>query len=257
MHSQSPAPPGTQTLHRGLRVITAVAEGATDLKKIVEVTGVSRSTTHRLLQLLTAEGYLRKGGENTYSLGPTLIEYGFLALQQNPVPFVARTVLERLSEKYKDTVHLAIRDDQDVLYIDKIPSLRGAEMRSRIGYRMPLTRTGIGKALLLDEEEEVWQEIFDSESRKEEGAEERLRFMDSMRKYERMGATMDMEENEPGIRCVAAPIRDGSFSVVAALSIAATRPYMPRERMRALVPVVCEAAREISSRLGHPRGRGV
>ncbi|GAA0992330.1 IclR family transcriptional regulator [Nocardiopsis tropica] len=253
MHRQSTTPPGTQTLRRGLDVVAAVARGACDLRAVCERTGISRSTAHRLLQLLVQEGYLRRGPENTYLLGPALIEYGFLALQQNPVPLVARPVLERLSGRYRDTVHLAIRDDDEVLYLDKIASLRGAETRSRIGYRMPLTTTGIGKSLILDEGEEVWERLFAAERESGGGGDRSLdRFLETMRRYRRLGATMDLEENEPGIRCVAAPVRDGSSSGVAAVSIAATRPYMPVERMRALVPVLREAAEEISGLLGYP-----
>lgn len=276
MRSDSPVPPGTQTLRRGLDVLSAVARGADDLRGISEATGVSRSTTHRLLQLLTAEGYLRRGVANTYVLGPTLIEFGFLALQQNPVPLVARPVLERLSVKFRDTVHLAIRDNDEVLYLDKIPSLRGPQTRSRVGYRMPLTRTGIGRALLLDGDRASWARLFAADAGEGppgagagdqtsatgdgdggDGGEEPLaRFVESMRRYARTGAALDMEENEPGVRCVAAPVRDASAAVVAAISVSATRPYMPMERMRALVPVVCEAAAEISAGLGHAPSPG-
>ncbi|GLU50277.1 IclR family transcriptional regulator [Nocardiopsis ansamitocini] len=245
-------PPGTQTLARGLSIITAVAQGADTLKSISTETGIGRSTAHRLVQMLIVAGFLRKGVDNSYVLGPSLIEYGFLALQQNPVPFVARPVLEQLSQKLKDTVHLAIRENDEVFYLDKIPSLRGAEMRSRIGYRMPLTRTGIGKALLLGEEHASWERCFQSDhERYGPGPADAERFLTVMKRYTAMGATMDLEENEPGIRCVAAPVRDGSKSVVAAVSIAATRPYMPMERMRALVPVMREAALDISTRLGY------
>ncbi|MFD3688288.1 IclR family transcriptional regulator [Nocardiopsis sp. NPDC058631] len=254
MHSQSTTPPGTQTLRRGLDVVAAVARGATGLRAVCERTGISRSTAHRLLQLLVQEGYLRRGPESTYLLGPALIEYGFLALQQNPVPLVARPVLERLSGRFQDTVHLAIRDHDEVLYLDKIASLRGAETRSRIGYRMPLTTTGIGKSLILDEQEDAWERLFAADGGDGGAGGERSldRFLEAMRRYRRLGATMDLEENEPGIRCVAAPIRDGSSSGVAAVSISATRPYMPMERMRALVPVLREAAEEISGLLGYP-----
>ncbi|MEQ3553492.1 IclR family transcriptional regulator [Pseudonocardia nematodicida] len=249
-------PSGTQTLHRGLQVVAAVATGATDLAAITERTGVSRSTTHRLLQLLTAEGYLRRSATNTYTLGPTFIEYGFLALQQNPLPLVARPVLERLSETYKDTVHLAIRDGDEVLYIDKLTSLRGPETRSRIGYRMPLTRTGIGKALLLGDGAEMWRRLYDADhTGPQDSQEAATQFVAAMHAGVKSGSTTDMEENEPGVRCVAAPIRDGSAAVVAAVSITATRPYMPVARMRALAPVVREAAAEISSRLGYSTGR--
>ncbi len=253
MTSDSAFQPGTQTLARGLAVIGAVASGTRDLRGLVETTGVARSTTHRLVQLLIQEGYLRRGRDGDYQLGPILIEYGFLALHQNPLPVVARPVLERLNEKYQDTVHLALEDNGQVLYIEKLPGHRGAEMRSRIGYRMPLTTTGIGKSLILDRPE-MWEPQLRAEreaSGLETTSDDVSAFLDRMHGYAELGATMDLEENEPGIRCVAAPIRDGTGRIAAALSIAAIRPYMPTPRMRTLVPVVHDAAHEISVKLGY------
>ncbi|WP_138444206.1 IclR family transcriptional regulator [Sinomonas susongensis] len=247
-------PPGTQTLARGLDVVRAVARGATDLRSVSEATGIGRSTAHRLVQLLERYGYLRVAAGRDYALGPTLIEFGFQALHQNPLPVVARPVLEELAEKVHDTVHLAIVDGGEVLYLDKIEGTRGAEMRSRIGHRMPLTRTGIGKALILDRDAD-WQRLYEAEHLGEAGhpadpgsVED---FVRRMQEYARHGASMDLEENEPGIRCVAAPIRDAGGGIVAAVSVSATKPFMPAQRMRGLVPVVQKAARSVSRSLGY------
>lgn len=244
----SPLPPGTQTLARGLDVVRAVAQGASDLRSVAEATGLGRSTAHRLVQLLERYGYLRVVAGRDYALGPALIEFGFQALHENPLPVVARPVLEELAEKVQDTVHLAIVDGGEVLYLDKIEGTRGAEMRSRIGHRMPLTRTGIGKALILDRGSD-WIRLYTAEHPENpEGAEE---FARRMHEYARHGAAMDLEENEPGIRCVAAPIRDAGSVVVAAVSVSATKPFMPAQRMRGLVPAVQKAARSISRSLGY------
>ncbi|MDI3405710.1 IclR family transcriptional regulator [Streptomyces cavernicola] len=251
--ADTPAPaPGTQTLARGLALIRAVADGAHDLRTLVERTGIGRSTVHRLAQLLIAEGYLR-GGKDGYALGPTLIELGFQALHGNPLPVVARPVLEELSAQLQDTVHLAVRDGESVLYLDKLPGTRGAEMRSRIGHRMPLTRTGVGMALLLDSAPE-WQALYEAEAPVEPGEvhpEDVDAFLARMREYAEAGVAMDLEDNEPGIRCVAAPVRDAAGEVVGAISVSATRPYMPAPRMRGLTAVMARAAQRISAGLGH------
>lgn len=245
------SPAGTQTLARGLDILRAVADGATSLKAVVDATGVGKSTAHRLLQLLCQRGYLRSSHGTDYSLGPALIELGFLALYQSPVPVVAKPLLEELARKYQDTVHLAVQDEQQVLYVEKVPGTRGAQMRSRIGLRMPLSRTGIGKALLLDQPE-LWTDTFQRESPAGEATAESLdSFLARMRDYAREGTTLDLEDNEPGIRCVAAPIRDGSGAIVAAISMSATTPYMPRQRMNALKTVMGQTALTISKRLGY------
>lgn len=249
------APPGTQTLARGIAVVNAVAGGRTRLREIAEETRISRSTTHRLLQLLLATGYLRQLDDGAYALGPALIELGYQALQENPVAGVAAPVLRTLAERVHDTVHLAIEDRGQVLYLDKIPGTRGAVMRSQIGHRMPLTRTGIGKALLLDSPGR-WSERFLAERPVSAGhgpdhdVLTADAFVQVMQASTERGVTFDLEENEPGILCVAAPVRDPSGSIVAAVSVTATRPYMPPERLETLAPIVRDAAARISAGLG-------
>jgi DNA-binding IclR family transcriptional regulator len=76
-------------------------------------------------------------------------------------------------------------------------------------------------------------------------------FCTRMRSFARRGVALDLEDNEPGIRCVAAPVRDVSGKIVGAISVSATRPYMPSARMRGLVPVVSRAAGRISAALGY------
>lgn len=242
-------PQGTQTLARGLQIVSAVAHGSTTLKSIVDSTGIGRSSAHRMIQLLVQMGYLRHGSPGEFRLGPTLIEYGFTALNQDPLPVVARESLEALAERTQDTVHLSVEDGESVLYLHKIPGQRGAEMRSRIGHRMPLTRTGVGKALLLGQEDR-WERLFLAEN---PGADSPAvsAFIKRMHGYTRDGASLDLEENEPGIRCVAAPVRDGSGQIVAGVSLSATRPFMPKERMHALIPIMKATARDISVKLGY------
>jgi DNA-binding IclR family transcriptional regulator len=122
---------------------------------------------------------------------------------------------------------------------------------------MPLTRTGIGKALLLDAPDR-WQEQFLHEepvlpSEFGGGAIDVDEFVRRMETYVLHGLSLDLEENEPGIRCIAAPVRDGSGAIVAAISISATRPYMPSARLEGLAPIMRRAAAKISEALGYPR----
>ncbi|SDB84631.1 IclR family transcriptional regulator [Paraburkholderia lycopersici] len=247
---------GTQTLLRGLAILEAAAAGVRDLRSFGAVLGTTRSTTHRLVSSLVQARYLRQvqGG---YLLGPKLIELGTIALEQMPLTAVARAHLQALADETLDTIHLGVRDGDDVLYIDKIPGQRGLEMRSRVGHRMPLASTGIGKAMMLDLAPQTWRELFDASRRTLAGVSFRPdhslepdTFLKRMATYSAGGYTFDLEENEISIRCVAAPVRDASGAIVAALSVASTIPYMPLERMDELIPVVQREARAISQELG-------
>lgn len=252
----TPQQAGTQTLLRGLAILEAAANGARDLRAFGAALGTTRSTTHRLVSSLVQARYLRQvqGG---YLLGPKLIELGTIALEQMPLTAVARPHLEALAQHTHDTIHLGVRDGDDVLYIDKIPGTRGLEMRSRVGHRMPLASTGIGKAMMLDLPHELWKKLLESSHRALAGASFKPdhrpdidTFLQRMTRYAQGGFTFDLEENEASIRCVAAPVRDASGAIVAALSVASTIPYMPHERMEELIPVVQREARAISEELG-------
>jgi DNA-binding IclR family transcriptional regulator len=247
-----PSLAGAQTLARGLDVLRAVAGGATNLRTVQQATGLPRSTVYRLMQLLREYGYLQSVNGSDYVLGPTLIELGFRAVEQNPVPRVARPLLQELADSLKDTVHLAIEDSGQVLYLDKINGQRGAEMRSRVGQRMPLTRTGVGMALLLDRADH-WAVLYEAEAAISAPARNPDQFVNRMRRYAAQGATFDLEDNEIGIRCVAAPVRGATGQIVAAISVSATTPYMSAGRMRSLVPVVCRFSDQISRGLGYVR----
>ncbi|OJB43158.1 IclR family transcriptional regulator [Burkholderia ubonensis] len=247
---------GTQTLLRGLAILEAIANGARDMRAIGAALGTTRSTTHRLVSSLVQARYLRQvqGG---YLLGPKLIELGTIALEQMPLTAVARPHLEALAEATLDTIHLGVRDGDDVLYIDKIPGTRGLEMRSRVGHRMPLASTGIGKAMMLDLEPDTWRMLFEAARRALAGVNfkpdrhpDASAFLQRMAHYAAGGYTFDLEENEASIRCVAAPIRDASGAIVAAVSVASTIPYMPHDRMDELIPLVQREARAISAELG-------
>ena len=211
-------------------------------------------TTHRLASCLVQERYLRVLPGVGYALGPKLIELGFQAREAFPLATLARPYLDGLAELTGDTIHLAVRDNDEVLYLEKIPGKKGLEMRSRVGHRMPLAATGVGKALLLDADEPQWKALHrvggPVSSRAPGGQQGWEAFRERMRGYAAQGYAFDLEDNEPSIRCVAAPVRDASSGIVAAISVSSTVPYMSLERMDEMVPVVCDAAMRISAELG-------
>ncbi|WP_330211740.1 IclR family transcriptional regulator [Pseudomonas sp. AM4(2022)] len=252
------APTGTQTLLRGLGVVQAVAAGARDLKEIARRIGTTRSTTHRLASCLVDERYLRVVPQVGYLLGPKLIELGFQAREELPLVNLAVPYLDELSALTGDTIHLAIREYDEVLYLHKNPGRNGPEMRSRVGHRMPLARTGIGKALMLDDSPQEWQRLYEASlptagkslQWPQHPEQSWVQFEQRMHGYVEGGYAFDLEDNEPSIRCVAAPVRDASGRIVAGISIASTVPYMPLEKMAELIPVIKQVAARLSAELG-------
>jgi DNA-binding IclR family transcriptional regulator len=192
--------------------------------------------------------FTRGGG---YSLGPRLLELGHVASRQTSLQRAAREYLEALADATGDTVHLGVLDGSRCLYVDKIPGRRRVEIISRIGELQPLRSTGLGKALILDASEAQWREYYESETRLGNRYDVRLStWLERMRDYAKNGYAFDLEENEDRIRCVAAPIRDVSGRIVAAISVSSAEQYMSDSRMRGLIPDVQETAGDISRALG-------
>lgn len=249
-------PAGTQTLMRGLLVLEAVADGVTDVKGITARLRTPRSTTHRMLGGLVAEGYLHHMPYQGYLLGPKLIRLGMKAQEQRPIGTLARPHIEALSVTTGDTVHLGAMEGDEIFYLDKISGTRGLEMRSRIGQRMPIASTGLGKSMMLGMAQARWRELYDlvlaDSASNTDGPRLRpwVEYEAEMIDCRARGWARDHEENEFGIRCVSAPVRDISGYVVAAISVTSAVVYMPDSRMAELGPMVKDTAAAISRELG-------
>ena len=248
---------GSQTLLRGLDVIDVVAEGPIKLSDLAAHLGLTRSTTHRLASALADRRYLSFVPHSGYSLGPKLLELGFRVRDELDLPRLAAPHLERLALLTEDTVHLGILDRGRVLYLDKVPGKRRINISSRIGELQPVTSTGLGKALMLDHDEDAWLELFRAERGEAARQSARRRveisqqeWLARMRGYVQAGYAFDLEENEDQIRCIAAPIRDVAGRTIAAISVSSAAQYMSDHRMQSLSKDVVAAAHRISEGLG-------
>jgi DNA-binding IclR family transcriptional regulator len=242
---------GSQTLVRGLDVLEAVAAGATNLAALAEALDLNRSTTHRLAGTLVGRRYLSFVPRVGYALGPKLLELGFQARAQMSLSRVAREHIEALAAATGDTVHLGVLDGSRAFYLDKISGSRRVEISSRIGERQPLRSTGLGKALILDQSEARWRELYEYEDGEEKPYSVSLAtWLRRMHQYAKAGHALDLEENEDRIRCVAAPVRDATNDIVGAISVSSAAQYMDDSRMQVLVEEVRNTARMISLDMG-------
>jgi DNA-binding IclR family transcriptional regulator len=249
------APPaGSQALMRALDIIDAASDDPIDLARLASAVGLTRSTAHRLASSLVARDYLRFTPGEGYTLGPKLLELGYRASAQRPLTRVARPYLDRLANETGDTVHLGVLEGDWALYLDKIPGKRRFEISSRVGERHPVWSTGLGKALILGCDERLWDHFFAiGTARGPHRDSDRQAWLARMRDYAARGYAFDLEENEPQVRCVAAPIRSASGETVAAISVSSAVHYMDEARMEVLTHEVRATADAISRELGwHP-----
>jgi DNA-binding IclR family transcriptional regulator len=248
--AKRPKVQGSQTLTRGLDMLDKVIDGPVKLADLSERMGLTRSTAHRLANALIDRGFLTHLPRDGYQLGPKLLQLGFLAQSQADVVRIARARIEDLAARTEDTVHLGRLDADLALYLDKIPGRRRIEISSRVGDRQPLTSTGLGKALLIDSSEAEWERLFEADQAHGAPKADRELWFERMRAYAQAGHAFDLEENEDLIRCVAAPVRDASGNIVAAISVSSAAQYMDDARMAELSEEVRATAGRISTDLG-------
>lgn len=242
---------------RGIDVLESVADGPAALGELAARLGLTRSTTHRLANALVERRYLTLVPGSGYQLGPKLLQLAFQAQQQSGLAQIARPRLEKLAEQTDDTVHLGVLDGDCALYVDELPGRRRIVISSRVGHRQPLTSTGLGKALLFDEDMKRWKQLFELDRRNSRLRTSYKAWLARMKEYVQSGCSYELEENEDQIRGVAAPVRDASGAIAAAISVSSAAQYMDDARMAALSKDVLAAAAAISCDLGWNPGRGV
>ena len=243
-----------------LRLIRAFSEdhyeiGISDLAKRL---GLAKSTVHRLASTLLDQGMLEQNaGDGKYRLGLALFELGTLVRRKMDFTMEARPFLRTLMEKTGETVHLAILDHDSVLYIISMESKQALRMGSKVGTRVPVHCTAVGKALLAFQPEPEIARIIarglaastpntiaDPHALQRELASVRARTY-----------AIDDEESEVGLRSIAAPVRNDSGNVIAAISIAGPVHRMTRKTLLGWARELTGAAEAVSQRLGWSRFR--
>ncbi len=224
--------------------------GVTELARAL---GLGKSTVHRLLASLSLRGYVRKNpATDRYCLGLKAFEVGSVAAGQQTIRAAAAPYLQRLAAACRETVHLGVLDEWDVVYIDKIESQQVLQMYSRIGRRAPAHCTALGKALLAWEPEEALERFFRRRLRAytPRTLTDPPALRQDLARVRARGYALDDDEFEVGLKCIAAPVRDHTRRVVASLGIASPSVRMPEERVAPLAAVVRATAADLSAALG-------
>jgi len=224
------------------------------ISQISSLVGINKSTAYHLLFTLKEMQFVRQDEYTKgYSLGIQVFKLGYTYFNQMNLVKVARPYLKVLCEATKETVHLGELSGAEVLYLDKIESPMSIAMRSRIGTTRPAYCTGIGKILLAFQNKDVLKRILDGvvlEPYTKNTIVNRGVLLKKLRQYRTQGYSIDDEEIEDGLFCVAAPILDISGKLVAALSVS-TPKYRIHDRLDALITEVKQTALKISTEIGY------
>ena len=216
--------------------------------------GIAKSTVHRLATTLVSEGMLEQNPDNgKYRLGIALFGLGALVRRRMDVSTEAKPHLFSLRETTGETVHLAILDKAEIMYVYNLESMQAIRMRSDIGIRKPAACTAEGLAMLAFQPTSVTDAILACglTARTPRTNTDPRRFRAVLAAVRERGYAVEDEESETGMRSLAAPIRNGAGEVVAAVGVAGPVQRLPDETLASFAPHVLSTAEAISVRLGY------
>jgi len=243
-------------LQRGLRLLNffANAEKGLTASQVAKISGLPVSTVHRFLVNLESSSFLNCSDVGVYHLGLGCFSLGQAALAQLDIRRLSLPHLQKLNQQTRETVHLTVRHGLAAVYVEKLDSSEPLRIYSRIGAAVPLYCSAVGKVLLAYMPPQELANIIPQLELKRMSANtigSIQELQTHLQKVRRNGYACDLEENEPHIRCIAAPVWDHSGVVNASLSITGPSVRMSMTRLRELAPLIQEAGAKISSELGY------
>ncbi|WP_422124340.1 IclR family transcriptional regulator [Planococcus sp. X10-3] len=249
--------PIIQSVERSLRILDLFDEYDKELKliEIAERMDLHKSTVHSLLKTLQKHHYIEQNSENgKYFLGMKLFERGHYVIQNLDLRALAREHLVKLSKETGRTVHLVIQDGKEGIYIDKVESSSATVLYSRIGRRVPIHSSGVGKALVAFKDPVELEKILDGyeyAKHTKNTLTDKETFLKELETIREQGFAIDDEENEPGVFCVALPIRDYTGQVIAAISSSTTASHLSNTELERIIDSLKTTATELSRKLGY------
>lgn len=237
------------TLTKGLRLLHAMARcsGPVGPSELEHKTGIPKSGVHRLLQGLMEEGYVCRDAGGSYRPSLKLWELGSSALLGYDLRRDAESIMEELMQKTQDSVHLAVLDGLEVVYVHKIESPAPVRGYTQIGGRAPAALVATGKAMLAYRLRRLVTEAMLRMQSEAGGAAQGHHLREQMRQVRACGYAVNQGEWRPGVNGIAAPVFDAKGEAFAALGISGPAAHLDERRMVELAPDVIGAAQRLSA----------
>ncbi|OIH94538.1 IclR family transcriptional regulator [Curtobacterium sp. MCBA15_001] len=246
------------SLRRGLRILDLVAdrtrngEASVSLTTLSTALGTAKSTVLRLTAPMLENDLLRRTPDAGFTLGLGSLLLGQSYLEGIDLRTAAAPFLRRTAEATGLTCHLVVPDGTDIVYVDKVETRGTVRMASRIGNRLPMRNTASGKAIVAYGAPDLLDRVvaLPVHATTEHTITDDDRWRHEVARTRDRGYGIDDRENEPDIRCVAAPVFDHANQVVGAMSISGLASRFPASAVRELGGGVVRTALEISVALG-------
>ncbi|MCH9005148.1 MAG: IclR family transcriptional regulator [Proteobacteria bacterium] len=250
MREQAP-PQGAQAALRAIRLLKLFTAEAPELRlaELSCLSGLNKTTTHRLLQALLSEELLdRNPGTSAYRLGPGMMALGVQALSSNDLRLRARPLLKRLAEETGETATLEVPIDDTMLILDEVTSKHFVGASGNVGTRWPIHATSTGKALIAFElhgRDRLRAELPSLTSRTITNFDVLEKQLGDIR---RRGFAEVVDELEEGLSGVGVVVRGGMGEILGALSICGPTHRMSENRRAQLGATLCTVAAHLQPR---------
>jgi len=249
---------GLSTVRNAARLLKVFRSREADLgvSELARRLGLGKSTVHRMLTTLVAEGLIeqnpRTGG---YRLGIVMFELGEAVRVHMDLHAAVGPVLGELRAQTGESSQVGVLDGHEVVYVDRMESAHSLRLFNETGRRVPVHCTSSGKVLLAHLPEARRQAVLRAApftALTPHTITDRSQFAAELDRVRRRGWAEAINEREIGVASIAAPVRDISGEVVAAISIGVPLARCSVMALRRLAPVIMEAAEAASRRLGWP-----
>ncbi|MDQ1629521.1 MAG: IclR family transcriptional regulator, regulon repressor [Actinomycetota bacterium] len=250
---------GLSSVSSAARLLKEFRHGERDLgvTELSRRLGLGKSTVHRILTTLTAEGLLeREPTSGLYRLGLAMYDLGSNVPIHRDIHQLALPVMEALRQQTQESLHVAVRDGREVVYVERLESQQTVRTFMRIGHRNWAHCTSTGKVLLAFLPGDQLESLLDGWDLVRK-TDRTISGLDELRaelvRVRSRGYGTNVNESEPGVASVAAPIRDSRGEVLAALSLVGPTMRLSQRSLRQFATLVVDGAQTVSQRLGHRR----
>jgi len=242
-------------VERALNILEAAAQRRDGLtnSEISRKLGIPKSSASYILRTLERRGYLRRDAESArYRLGLKILSLSGDAQGNLDLAAVALPLMRALVEKVRLTVHLAVLDQGEAVYIEKVEAPGFFRVNTWVGRRMYLHSTSVGKCLMAwlpKQEIETIVKQHGLKKRTPETITNMTKLLAELEHVKQAGYAVDDEENSLGARCVGAPVFDAAGNVAAAIGASGTLTQMDEPNMPKMIEALKETARRVSRQL--------
>lgn len=245
-----------QSIDRAVGVLNCFSSKRQELRltEIADELDLNKSTAHGIITTLKYHGLIDQDEETQkYRLGLKLLELGNVVKDSIKIREIAKPYIDEVCNILEETVHLGTLNGIEVVYLDKAESHQSMRIVTTIGSRLPAYCTGVGKAMLAYADEQTILDMLPDEFEKftPNTITDKKQLIEQLKKINTQGYSLDNQEHNLGLTCVAAPIFDNLGNAKYSISVSGPSIRMTEDKIKEVIIIVKGAAGEISKKLGY------